>query len=181
MAKANTFFWTPIPLSKRDTVLLAFKKTHFKAIYKRSVSCKNVTFTFTLYRSYSWAQLQQWEAGFEPVLTCNLGLQIFAKHVNLTIFFFTYSSFRQILWSRDVSCLVSSRLVTCRLDLVSSHDFRLVTGSTFHEDLATFFLVIPGARLSRTPSLLGPLTHLCDLEAGYRGDGLQSWWGGTGI
>ncbi len=28
------------------------------------------------------------------------------------------------------------------------------------------FFVVPGARLSRTPSLLGPLTHLCDLEAG---------------
>ncbi len=44
-----------------------------------------------------------------------------------------------------------------------------------------FFLVIPGARLSRAPSLSGPLTHLCDLVEGYRGDGLKSWWGGTGI
>ncbi len=26
-----------------------------------------------------------------------------------------------------------------------------------------------------------PFRHLCNLEAGYRGDGLQSWWGGTGI
>ncbi len=31
------------------------------------------------------------------------------------------------------------------------------------------FFGIPGARLSRTSSLLGPLTHLCDLEAGYGG------------
>ncbi len=44
-----------------------------------------------------------------------------------------------------------------------------------------FFLVILGAWLWRTPSLSGPWTHLCDLEAGYGGDGLQSWWGGTGI
>ena len=43
------------------------------------------------------------------------------------------------------------------------------------------FFVIPGARLSRTPSLFAPLKHLCDLEAGYRGDRLQSWWDGTGI
>ena len=38
-----------------------------------------------------------------------------------------------------------------------------------NEMACLFFLVIPGARLSRTPSLSGPLTHLCDLEAGYGG------------
>ncbi len=38
----------------------------------------------------------------------------------------------------------------------------------------TFFVIL-GARLLRAPSLSGPLTHLCDLEAGYEGDGLQSW------
>ena len=31
------------------------------------------------------------------------------------------------------------------------------------------FFVIPGARLLHTPSLLGPLKHICDLEAGYEG------------
>ncbi len=31
------------------------------------------------------------------------------------------------------------------------------------------FFVISGARLSRTQSHQGPLTHLCDLEAGYGG------------
>ena len=33
----------------------------------------------------------------------------------------------------------------------------------------------------QAPSLSGPLTHLCDLEVGYGGDGIQSWWCGTGI
>ena len=51
----------------------------------------------------------------------------------------------------------------------------------WNSDFPYFFGVIPGARLSRTPSLSGPLTHLCDLEAGYRGDGLQSWCGSTRI
>ena len=44
----------------------------------------------------------------------------------------------------------------------------------------THYFVIPGARLLRTP-LLGPLTNLCDLEAGYREEVLQIWGSSTGI
>ncbi len=66
--------------------------------------------------------------------------------------------------------------------LFSVQSFTKKVGYYLSEDtLLVFFKIIPGARLSRTPSLLGPLMHLCDLEAGYRGDGLQSWWGSTGI
>ena len=39
----------------------------------------------------------------------------------------------------------------------------------FFQIIIRFFFVIPGARLSRSPSLSGPLTHLCSLEVGYGG------------
>ncbi len=58
----------------------------------------------------------------------------------LTVFFFFYSSFQaKIFGLVSKPCLetsrVSSRLVTCHLDLVSSRDFRLVTGSRSHKNI----------------------------------------------
>ena len=47
--------------------------------------------------------------------------------------------------------------------------------------IVLFFFLTSRVLSFRAPSLSGPLTHLCDLQEGYGGDGLQSWWGSTGI
>ncbi len=64
----------------------------------------------------------------------------FCKVHKFQPFFFLTQGFRQNIWSRleTASRVTVSRLVTCRLDLVSSRDFRLVIGSKFFPPFVGF-------------------------------------------